>query len=205
MIRLRWLCVCGVALAATMSRGQDAWIARAFIPSTNSVHGEVRLVRTEAGACFQTLLYSRHLRRGLHEMSREERLGWPEGYPCHADSTNYLDALARGRDRVFSSAPAGETNRIYRMLIECTLGTQDAICVVSEVDLEGDANELRIGNRRPVCEVPVHPFYASRAMRLMGEQGFGLAGEPLAELLRSAGWREVEPPVVPEAARVVPR
>jgi len=193
-----------LAATAVMAADDSPWLARAYIPSSNNVHGEVRLLRRGDAACFQTLLYSRHLRRGLHEMARQERLSWPEGYPCHADSTNYLAALVQGREQVMG-ADIHDTNRLFRMLIECTLGPQHAACAVYEIDLAGPPDQLRVEQPRLVTERPVHPFYASRAMQLMGERGFGLSGEDLERLLQQAGWRAAEGPELPEVQQVVPR
>lgn len=208
MIRSRLAaCVLAGWFAAVAAPAADnsPWLARAFIPSSNNVHGEVRLLQRGDAACFQTLLYSRHLRRGLHEMARQERLSWPEGYPCHADSTNYLAALAQGRDRVMGAAEDQDTNRLYRLLIECTLGPAQAACAVYEIELTGPPDELRVERPRLVVERPVHPFYASRAMKLMGERGFAMSGEDLERLLGQAGWRAADGPELPEAQQVVPR
>jgi hypothetical protein len=198
--RAAWLAV----LLATSARGEP-WVARAFIPSTNNVHGEVRLLRRGDTACFQTILYSRHLRRGLYEIAKEERLSWPEGYPCHGDSTNYLAVLMQGRDRVLEAADPADTNRLFRLLVECTLDPKQGACAAYEIDLAGPPDALQVENPRLVTSQAVHPFYASRAMLLMGERGFGLTGEPLVELLKQAAWRAADAPELPVEQRVVPR
>ncbi len=192
-------------LATTLAAGaEEPWLARAFIPSSNSVHGEVRLLKRGDAACVQTLLYSKFLRRGLYEMTKQERKAWPEGLPCCDASSNYLADLDSARVVVMAE-PTEDTNALRRMLIEFTFSSSGATYALGAMNLEGPAAALQVVQPRMHVTRTAHPYYISRAMYLMGEQGFGLADAPLEALLKDAGWAEVTPPERPPAQRFVPR
>lgn len=204
------LALASMALADGMPAvpGLDAAvIARGFIPSSNNVHGEVRVVKREQGACVQTLLYSRQLRRGLFEMKKMERRAWPEGTLCHEDSTNYLAAMDQARDAVLGPAEASPdaSNATGRLLIEFNLDADDASYTLSAIELEGPPEALNATQVRPISTRHAHPFYISYAMMLMAENGLKLHGLELEALLQKAGWKQVPPPQVPFSQQPVSR
>ena len=195
----------GAALFCASARAEEPWLARAFVPSSNSVHGEVRLLQRGPEACMQTLLYSKYLRRGLHEMAKQERKAWPEGWPCCEVSSNYLADLATVREAVLANNAGEDTNALRRMLIEFTLSPTGASYAIGELDLTGPPEALQAVSPRPLVIRQAHPHYISRAMFIMGQQGFGLSDEELERLLEKAGWRPVEAPELPPMQRFVPR
>lgn len=206
MTRLAIAALLGAVLSAPV-RGDEPWLARAFVPSSNSVHGEIRLLKRGDTACLQTLLYSKYLRRGLHEMAKQERQAWPDHWPCCEVSSNYLSDLAAVKEEVLGTA-AGATNEaatLSRMLIEFCLSPTGACFAVGDMELEGAPEALAVVNPRLARVRAAHPYYVSRAMRMMGERGFGLPPDELDELLEKAGWQPVAAPDVPPAQRFVPR
>lgn len=188
-------------------QGEEPWLARAFVPSSNSVHGEVRLLKRGDTACMQTLLYSKHLRRGLHEMARQERQAWPDGWPCGEASSNYLADLAAAKEVVLGSTTdaTNESPTVSRMLIEFVFSPTGAFFAVGAMDLDGPPQALSVSNPRWLRRQTAHPYYISRAMRIMGERGFALSPAALATLLEQAGWQSVAAPEQPPEQRFVPR
>ena len=213
-IRLPFFLVLGY-LAVTLtawSEDQAPWLARSFVPSTNSVHGEVRLLKKGDTACLQTLLYSKYLRRGLHEMAKKERLAWPNGWPCCEVSSNYLADLDAAKTEILGAEPGfggSDTNQgateVSRMLIELNYSPTGCWYTVGDLELDGPPEALVVTQTRQLASRPVHPHYASRAMYIMSKQGFDLQGKSLEDLLTEAGWEPVEAPEIPEAQRIVPR
>ena len=196
--RLILLATLGAALRAG---AEEPWLARAFLPSSNNVHGEVRLLQRGDTACVQTLLYSKHLRRGLHEMAREEEKAWPDNWPCCEASSNYLVQLRAVRDTVLGET-ADNSNDLYRLLIEFSLGPTQACYAIGTMSLEGPAEARLVTQPRLLVSTSAHPYYISRAMALMCEQGFGLSDQ---DLLKKAGWTPVAPPEQPVERQFVPR
>ena len=206
MTRLAIAALLGAVLSAPV-RGDEPWLARAFVPSSNSVHGEIRLLKRGDTACMQTLLYSKYLRRGLHEMAKQERQAWPDNWPCCEVSSNYLADLAAVKEEVLGAA-AGATNEASapsRMLIEFCFSPTGTCFAVGDMDLEGSPEALAVVNARLARMREAHPYYVSRAMRMMGERGFGLPPDELDALLEKAGWQPVAAPDEPPAQRFVPR
>lgn len=195
------------ALLAGSVHGQEPWLARAFIPSSNNVHGEVRLLKRGEAACVQTLLYSKYLRRGLHEMTKQERLAWPEGWPCCEASSNYLADLDTVKYAVLGdSTPAtNEAPEAKRMLIEFTFSPTGSCHAVGDMDLAGPPEALEVVQTRLRQTREAPPYYISRAMWLMGRRAFAASDEALRALLESAGWRDVDAPELPPAQQFVPR
>lgn len=206
MIR-RLLLLVGL-LGLTSARAESPWLARAFIPSSNSVHGEVRLLQRGDTACLQTLLYSKYLRRGLYEMAKQERKAWPEGWPCCEVSSNYLADLDTAKADILGAETMATTNsapEIKRMLIEFNFSPTGSWYSVGDMELAGPAEAYEVTHPRLLVTRTAHPHYVSRAMLTMGEQGFGLTDEALEKLLEKAGWSYVVPPELPPAQRFVPR
>jgi hypothetical protein len=199
--------LCGLLLVSGVlpSSGADAsaaeaFIARAYIPSSNNIHGEVRLIARDGGTCVQTLLYSKYLRRGLHEMELEERRRWPAGKSGYEDSTNYIACMRQARDLVLAATEAKPVDPRKKLLIEFTLGPDSAGYALYGMDIAGPPDALRIENRRLLCQRKADAYYVSRAMSFMGTKGFGLTGDKLDELMRKAGWHSVGARVQPDGA-----
>lgn len=197
---LRRLFIIGLFICASSS-AEEVWMARAYIPSSNNVHGEIRLLKRGDAICAQTLLYSKYLRRGLHEMANAERKAWPEGWPCCEVSSNYLADLDRARDEILRQ-PAEDSNSVRRMLIEFTLTPLNATYAIGEMELTGPPDALEVTRPRFLVSAPAHHYYISRAIGLMCKQGFGPDSE---QLLKSAGWSEAPPPELPIERSFVPR
>lgn len=206
MARLAIAALLGAVLSAPVW-SEEPWLARAFVPSSNSVHGEVRLLKRGDTACMQTLLYSKYLRRGLHEMARQERQAWPDDWPCCEVSSNYLADLAAVKAEVLGSAAgsSSETTTPARMLIEFSFSPTGAFFAVGDMELEGAPDALAVVKPRLARRQAAHPYYVSRAMHIMGERGFGLPPGELDALLEKAGWQPVAMPELPPARRFVPR
>ncbi len=201
-----WLCADTVMAGDASPAGP--FMARAFIPSSNNVHGEVRLIRRGNVACVQTLLYSKYLRRGLYEMEKEERRCWGEEHGGHVDSTNYLADMHIIRDAVMGDETREATQStaspdpLKKMMIEFSLGPGTAGYTLSKLRLDGPADALRVVDPEPVVSRAANPFYISRAMQLMVSRAFAAPSDKAEELLLQAGWRNVEPP--PLAASQMP-
>jgi hypothetical protein len=188
------------------ARAGDEIANRAFIPSSNNVHGEVRVIRLADGVSVQTILYSPQLRRGLFEMKKKERACWPEETLCHADSTNYLAAMDRAAQMVFAQ-DAGDagSNRMHRMLIEFTLTSTHAGYALSGIELEGPPEALKINQATSFVTQTAHPYYISHAMQLMTENSFTLKPDDARALLSGAGWKQQQPPETPTSQLPVTR
>ncbi len=194
-------------LGLASARAEEPWLARAFIPSSNNVHGEVRLLKRDGTACMQTLLYSKYLRRGLYEMAKQERQAWPDGWPCCEFSSNYLAAVDAGKREVLglSEPDTNTAPEIKRMLIEFNFSPTGTWYTVGEPELDGPPETRTVTTARVIRTEEAHPHYVSRAMWLMGERGFGLEPAALQDLLERAGWRDVAAPELPPAQQFVPR
>jgi len=155
----------------------------------------------------QTLLYSKYLRRGLHEMAKQERQAWPDGWPCCEVSSNYLADLAAVKTEVLGAAvdATNQASELSRLLIEFSFSPTGTFFAVGDMELEGPPDALEVVNPRWSRSRPAHPYYVSRAMRIMGERGFGLPPDALDALLEKAGWQAVTMPELPPAQRFVPR
>jgi hypothetical protein len=199
-----------VAIAADVTQA-EAFIARAFIPSSNNVHGEVRLIQRGDTACVQTLLYSKFLRRGLYEMEKAERSCWADGYGGWEDSTNYIAAMRATRDAILgdgstpTAEPTSPSDEKKKMLIEFTLSPTDAGYTLSKLNLDGSPEALRIVDAPRVMANKTTAYYASRAMQVMAAKAFGLSDDEAASMLKKIGWRSVEPPPLTPAQQPVPR
>lgn len=157
----------------------------------------------------QTLLYSKHLRRGLHEMVKKERQSWPEGLPGHDDSARYLAAMERARNAVLGpagdEAPDGDSDVRHRMMIEFNIGPAGAGFTLSRMELQGPEDAYVVVSPQVLASASAHPYYVSRAIRLMAAEGFDLAGDDLDRLLREAGWKPEDAPLLPVERQAVPR
>lgn len=209
LARLGVACALLAAAAARAESPPETWLRRAFLPSTNNVHGEVRLLRRDGSTCMQTLLYSRYLRRGLHEMARKERLSWPEGLPGHDESARYLAAMEKAKDAVLgpagSTADEAEADVRHKLLIEFTLTPTGACYALSRMELAGEPDGYAIASSEVIVREDAHPYYVSQAIRLMAKEGFKLEGDDLDALLQSAGWSTADPPALPLEQQAVPR
>lgn len=152
----------------------DRIARRAFLPSAERRHGELRLVRRGDATCVQTLLYSSAMRRGLQNMRKRERNFWPEGQAGFVDSTAYLAALeqaARRIEQAFDERTDRNDAR-QKMLIEFVLAADAAFFAIFEVEIEDDPAGARIVERRPIVVADASRDYVRREMLLMLESGF---------------------------------
>lgn len=170
-----------IAVAATCAAAQeippefrwtatnDVVIQRAFIPSADNRHGEVRLIRRGDVHGVQTLLYSSQMRRGLKAIRNKELAAWPEGQPGAPDSTAYLSLLKQAEEK--SLGNVGEDGKA-RLLIEHLEGPDSGFVALYVPRLGGSGDEIRVESVEAVAASPVSRDYAARAMDLMMESAF---------------------------------
>ncbi len=154
--------------------GEEACERRAYIPSAQNRHGELRVLARDGQRCVQTLLYSPALARGLKAIRGKEFGAWPEGSPGYADSTNYLAALREAETAVREAFErrADPSDVRQKMLIEYLCAEREAWVVIYAVDLAEQGGEQKIVAARPLARRAVSCDYARRAMDLMVENAF---------------------------------
>lgn len=168
--------VAALARAAEPDATQEFTIARAFIPSAQNRHGEVRLVRRGGEHAVQTLLCSAQLRRGIKAIRNKEQAAWPPDRPGHADSCHYLEGLKSAEERALQSPP-DERGR-FRLLVECVSDGAAARVKLGLPKVEEAPDGFHVRSVEPIGEVDVSPEYAARAMDLMMESAFSGEDEP---------------------------
>ena len=172
----------GPATAGTASA--DQVLARAYLPSPERVHGELRLVRRDDALCMQTLLYSNSLRRGVDRIRKKELYHWPAGRPGAEDSARYLGALEQAKRHALerSAATGNLADPRPRLLIEFVLGSSDARVAFYDVEVERTADGFVVRDPRQILAVEASREYVARAIRIQGDEGFDTPAPELTSL-----------------------
>ena len=157
----------------------DVLIQRAFIPSANNRHGEVRLVRRGDVHVVQTLLYSVALKRGLNAIRSKESQAWPAGADYHADSQVYLALMEKAEEIVFAKPPSEDDPR-RKLLIEFIDGGDRAYVALFSPRIEGTGDNVGIVAADLLGAEPVSPEYVRRAMDTMMASAFQAPSDPTA-------------------------
>jgi hypothetical protein len=159
----------------------DRFVARAYLPSPQRVHGELRLIRRGDLLVMQTLLYSDSLRRGVDRIRKKELYHWPAGRPGAGDSARYLAGLEQAKRHVLErfAAPTRPADPRPRLLVEFVLGAGDAEVGFYDVEVERGADGFTVRDRQPILVLDSSVEYVGRAIRIQGEEGFDA---PVAEL-----------------------
>jgi hypothetical protein len=147
----------------------DTVLSRAFVPSVEKRHGEVRLVRRDDGLVVQTLLYSKLLKRVVARIGEKERMHWPPQRDGHRDALGYIDALGKAqldiaerfRDR------ANNEDRRQKMLIEFICQPAAALVAIYELRMEEIDGEPRITGKRPIAIIEPSRHYVLENMKLI--------------------------------------
>jgi hypothetical protein len=173
----------GDSTSAALDATADRILARAYLPSPERVHGELRLVRRGEALCMQTLIYSNSLRRGVDRIRKKELYHWRAGRPGAEDSARYLAGLDQAKRHVLErfASPRGLEDPRQRLLIEFVLGKGVAEVAFYDVEVEREAAGFAVRDRRPILVLDSSPAYVARAMRIQGDEGFDA---PVAELLK---------------------
>jgi hypothetical protein len=149
----------------------DVLVERAFIPSPQNRHGEVRLVRRGEAHVVQTLLYSTMLRRGLKGIRNKELAAWPAESPHHGDSVRYLELMKDAEARVLEK-PGDGADRRARMLIEFISEGDRGFVATYAPEIRGERDHVEISSAEKIGGAVVSPEYVHRAMDLMMESAF---------------------------------
>lgn len=189
LLVLPWLSLLFVAAAHgspgaagnSFDRQHEEPVRRAYIPSDDRVHGELRLLRRGDSWVLQTALWSKRLRRGVQRIDKKERYYWRPENEGYADSERYRQDLARAKQLVVEAFEDGaEENDDPRqqLLIEFVLGPCDgkrceASYALYAVELEEGDEGWAIQRATPIVERAASSAYVRRAMRIQAEEGFG--------------------------------
>ena len=160
-------------------------VHKAYIPSPERIHGEVRLLRYNHEVCLQILLFSPSLRRGLRAMREKELHAWPANRPGFEDSSRYLEALDRARVQILRQFErrADTTDLRQKMLIELFLSANDSYYVLSALEIKEEKEGVAIDEKSPLVVATASHDYVQRAMALMAKEAFGPLDDHLRGLL----------------------
>ncbi len=180
-----------VFLLSVSSAGAEEEVCRAYIPTSERRHGEVRLIRRGAAVVLQTLLYTPSLRRGLQKIQQKEAANWPPERAGHGDSQKYLEVLAEGKTEAlaaFDRRP-DPADLQQKLLIEVMQEGGDASVSTSVPDLDGAGDAIEIRAVRPVAASPVSVDYARAVMEIILQSAFHRPGSTLEEFLSGEATR----------------
>jgi hypothetical protein len=176
----------GARAADAAKPAAETIVRRAFLPSPQRIHGELRLVERGDTLVLQTLLYSDALRRGVDRIRKKELYYWPAGRAGSEDSTRYLAGLDRAKRHVLErfASPAGMTDPKPRLLIEFVLAPARAEIGFYDVEIKRAAQGFDVQDRKPIEVLTASRDYLARAMRIQGDEGFDPPASQLAKLPR---------------------
>lgn len=181
------------AVAVSTSAAQDeTCVASAFIPSSDRIHGETKVLRRPSGACVQTVLHSTSFRRGIREiLSREAEL-WNERKPGYADSVKYQVELEKVKQLIVDE-PRSEEDAIkpHTMVMEFIFDPGKSRIDFCRADVELSTNRFIIQNQSILQSLSVSDAYMSRAMLIMTAAALGPDRHDVIPLLESVGWRDL--------------
>ncbi len=192
--------------ALGLSGSGDVSVCRAFIPSAERRHGEVRLVRRGGTASVQTLLYSPALRRGLQKIRQAENAHWPPDRAGYDDSQLYLGVLEKGKAAALDAfaGRADQDDPRQNLLIEVTQDGDRAWVGASLPEYSSGGDDVEIRSVRPVASSPVSADYARAAMENILRSAFHKPDRSLEEFLSGDALRDA-PASAEEAGRPVTR
>ena len=164
---------------ALLDGGRDEIVRRAFVPSAEDPHGEVRLVRRGDAAVMQTVLASRVLKRVVGEIRKKENAIWPPGSEGRADSARYVAALSKAREEVERRfRQKGATARGDRrrcLMIEFVLSRDASFVLLSEPEVvEGDEGFRVVGNRG-IQALDLSRLYVRGNLRAIAMDALGMS------------------------------
>ena len=177
------------ALAPHLDLAQEKVVARVDVPDTARRVGQVRVVHRGEADVVETVLYTKLLRRVVAEIRKKEEPNWPEGHAQRADSLRYLEALEKAQQELWAKTPRLDRNADQRqkLLIEFVLAPGEAAVVLSEHQMRGDGENLKITSRRPIAVLELSRAYVARNMRLIVEDSFKDPAAALAALRHAGG------------------
>lgn len=209
---MRWLawgcalCVCASAAGGTtvdqeptaalaskfstaLDGSSDTVLNRAFVPSAEKRHGEVRLVRRDSGLTVQTLLYSKLLKRVVARIGEKERQQWPSGSDGHRDSLTYVDTIVQAQQEIAETSREGakEDDRRQAMLIEFVCQPTAALVAVYEPQVQQAGEELTITDKRLLAILEPSRQYVFENMKLIVADSLGLPEAEIYELFDGLG------------------
>lgn len=197
--RLSLALVVAILSGASATRGDDGGerLAAALIPSPESIHGEVRLIRRENAACVQTLLHTPSFRKGIREIIARESEHWPEGKPGSEDSLRYRKELEQVKQTILQETDANrKPGAPYTLLIEFRYQTGASRILFARAEVDWQPEEtFRILSQSPLSELNVSDTYMSRAMRIITTAALTPDRKDVVALLESAGWQDLSAPV----------
>ncbi|HYC53575.1 MAG TPA: hypothetical protein VEL28_01350 [Candidatus Binatia bacterium] len=172
-------------VAALLERGSEQVLARVVVPDEARRVGEVRIVRRGDVDGVLTVLHTKLMRRVVAEIREKEKPSWPAGAAGHDDSLRYLAALEAAQQELWSKVPQLDRNadQRQRLLIEFLLSKDAAAVVLSEFELDGGGDDLRIASRRPMAVLELSRDYVRRNMRLIIEDSFKKQDAELQNLI----------------------
>jgi hypothetical protein len=162
----------------------DVVLSRAFVPSAEKRHGEVRLVRRDRGLVVQTLLYSKLLKRVVARIEEKERRSWPPERQGHRDALGYIEALESAQREIAAGSPdgTGDRDRRQKMLIEFIREPAAAVVAVYELRMTEAGDQVRITGKRPLAIIEPSRHYVEENMKLIAADSLKLTDDETREL-----------------------
>ena len=154
---------------SVLDGSNDTVLNRAFVPSAEKRHGEVRLVRRDDGLVVQTLLYSKLLKRVVARIRQKEERNWPAERDGHQDSLGYIDAIENAQLEI-AERYRGSTideDRRQSMLIEFIYQPDAAVVAIYAPGVEETDDGLRITGKQPISIIEPSRHYVFDNMKLI--------------------------------------
>ncbi len=158
-------------------------VTREFVPSSERRVGEVRLLRRNGERVVQTLLYTKLLDRVVREIASKEAKNWPKPITGHDDAQRYLEGL-RAAEEALPKPDEGspDVDRQRRLLIEFRREGDVGIIDFATFELEGERDDLRVVDRKPIQRIEVSAAYAQRNMDLIAADAFDVPEQKVVKL-----------------------
>ncbi len=177
------------------------YLARAFVPSAQNVHGETLVLKhKDGGCCVRTILHSPSFRRGVREIMAREASLWPEHKKGYEDSQRYLKALEQTKQLVVAEPRSADQSGLpYTMLMDFVFQPGHSFVELSNASVAREADGFTILSNAPIMRIEVSDEYMSRAMLVMTATALGPDRHDAAEVLSNAGWLDLSESIDPAA------
>jgi hypothetical protein len=190
---LVWGCVLVLCVSAyggaSVEQAPDTVLDRAFVPSAEKRHGEVRLVRRGSGLVVQTLLYSKLLKRVVGRIDEKERRHWPPESDGYQDSRAYVETIVEAQREIAEASRnhAKESDRRQAMLIEFVCQPTSARVAVYQPQVQEADDGLTITDKRLLATLAPSRQYVFENMKLIVADSLGLPEPEINALFDGLG------------------
>lgn len=178
-------------------------MAKAWIPSAQSRHGETRILRRPDELCIQTILHTASFRKGIKEILAREGQVWSERNAGFEDSRRYTTELNRIKQVMLETPDMQpEPGQPYTLIMEFCFRPGDCRISFWSADVRPGEDTFDILSAHCLSRIVVSDIYMSRAQLIMATAACGHERSDLRDVLSAGGWLDLSPTV--DASAVIP-